>query len=108
DLNLSRSGISMNSGSRRYTVMVTLQAKASNHTKASVVNAALAEVPEQARTLYEKALDLAKTGDSAARAIENLKTAISLYPKFPLALNELGVQYLKLGQANRAVEPLRS
>ncbi|HMH43345.1 MAG TPA: tetratricopeptide repeat protein [Pyrinomonadaceae bacterium] len=107
DLNISRSGISLNSGTRRYTVMVTLQVKASNHTKASVVNATLAEVPPEARASYEKALQLAKSGESA-RAIENLKTALSLYPKFPLALNELGVQYLKIGQANNAVEPLRS
>ncbi len=104
----SRSGVSINPVSRPYTVMITLQPKAStNHTKASVVNAALAEVPENARTLYERALELAKTRDSL-RAIDNLKAALSLYPKFPLALNELGVQYLKLGQANRAVEPLRS
>ena len=106
DLNISRS-VSLNSGTRRYTVMVTLQVKASNHTKASVVNAALAEVPEQARTLYEKALQFGKSGDSE-KAIENLKAAISLFPKFPLALNELGVQYLTVGQAGKAVEPLRS
>ena len=108
DLNMGRSGVSINPVSRRYTVMITLQPKASaNRTKASVVNAALAEVPENARTLYEKALELAKTGDSL-RAIDNLRAALSLYPKFPLALNELGVQYLKLGQANKAVQPLRS
>jgi len=107
DLNLSRSGVSLNSGSRRYTVMVTLQVKALNHAKASVVNAALAEVPEQARALYEKALQFGKSGD-AEKAIGNLKAAISLYPKFPLALNELGVQYLIAGQAGKAVDPLRS
>ncbi len=108
DLNMGRSGVSINPVSRPYTVMITLQPKAStNRTKASVVNAALAEVPENARTLYERALELAKTRDSL-RAIDNLKAALSLYPKFPLALNELGVQYLRLGQANRAVEPLRS
>ena len=107
DLNLSRSGVTLNPGTRRYTVMVTLQVKASNHAKASVVNAALAEVPEQARTLYEKALQLGKSGD-AEKAIENLKAAISLFPKFPLALNELGVQYLTVGQAGKAIEPLRS
>ena len=106
DLNVSRS-VSLNSGTRRYTVMVTLQVKASNHTKASVVSAALAEVPEQARALYEKALQFGKSGDSE-KAIENLKAAISLFPKFPLALNELGVQYLTIGQAGKAVEPLRS
>jgi Flp pilus assembly protein TadD len=108
DLNLARSGVSLNSGSRRYTVMITLRAKAgANRTKASVVNAALSEVPENARTLYEQALELAKTGDSL-KAIDNLRAALSLYPKFPLALNELGVQYLKLGQADKAVEPLKS
>jgi len=107
DLNLSRSGVTLNPGTRRYTVMVTLQAKASNRPKASVVNAALAEVPDDARALYEKALEFSKA-DNSAQAIDNLKAAISLYPKFPLALNELGVQYLKSGQASRAVEPLRS
>src|SRR5262249_34285121 len=109
DLNVARGGVSMNPTSRRYTVMVTLQPKRDpgNSTKASVVNAALAEVPEQARGLYQKALELAKMGDSL-KAIDNLKVAISLYPKFPLALNELGVQYLKLGQAVNAIEPLKS
>ncbi len=107
DLNLSHMGVPMNTSGRRYTVMVTLQPKASNHVKASVINAALAEVPPNARTLYEKALEFSKAGDSS-KAIENLKSAVSLFPKFPLALNELGVQYLKIGQANNAVEPLRS
>ena len=107
DLNLSRSGIPLNSAPRRYTVMVTLQAKGGTRAKASVVNAALTEVPENARTLYEKGLELAQAGDYS-RALDNLKAAISIYPKFPLALNELGVQYLKLGQALKAVEPLKS
>ena len=102
----SRSG-AINPGTRRYTVMVTLQPKPGNHARASVVNAALAEVPEAARTLYEKSLELAKAGDSL-KAIDSLKTAISLYPKFPLALNELGVQYLRIGQASKAVEPLNT
>ena len=106
DLNLSRSGITLNPGTRRYTVMVTLQNKANNHTKASVVNAALAEVTPEARALYEKGLEFAKAGDSV-KAIENLKSALALFPKFPLALNEIGVQYLRLGQPGNAVEPLR-
>ena len=107
DLTLPRSGTPINPGSRAYTVMVTLQLKADNRSKPSVVNAALAEVPTEARDLYEKALQFARAGDSA-KAIENLKSAVALFPKFPLALNELGVQYLKLRQANNAVEPLRS
>lgn len=107
DLTLPRAGVSLNSGARRYTVMITLQPKSASHAKAGVVNAALAEVPEDARTLYEKGLEFAKAGDSL-KAIGSLKSAIVLYPKFPLALNELGVQYLKLGQAGNAVEPLKS
>ena len=108
DLDLSRMGLPSIRTSRRYTVMITLQLKhnAAN-ARTSVVNAALAEVPENARTLYEEGLEQGRAGDSL-KAIDNLKAAISLYPKFPLALNELGVQYLKLGQAHKAVEPLRS
>ena len=107
DLNLSRMGVPANTGTKRYTVMVTLQVKAANHTKASVVNAALAQVPAESRALYEKALELSKAGE-VNKAIDSLKNAVALFPKFPLALNELGVQYLKIGQANRAVDPLRS
>jgi Flp pilus assembly protein TadD len=109
DLNVDRSGMPVNQPPRRYSVMITLQLKpdSGNHTKPSVINAALAEVPDAARDLYQKALDFVRAGD-IAKAIDNLKAAISLYPKFPLALNELGVQYLRLGQASKAVEPLKS
>jgi tetratricopeptide (TPR) repeat protein len=93
--------------SRPYTVMITLQLKSGSRAKAAVLNAALADVPENARKLYEKSLELERTGDTV-QAIDNLRAAVSIYPKFPLALNELGVQYLKLGQAAKAVEPLKA
>jgi hypothetical protein len=38
------------------------------------------------------------------QSCESLKEAVSLYPNFPLALNELGVQYLKLRQVNKAID----
>ena len=101
------SGMSAIPTSRRYTVMINLQPKESNTAKASVINAAMAGVPDKARALYEKALDVSRLGNHA-KAVDLLRTAISLSPKFSLALNELGVQYLRLGQADRAVEPLRS
>lgn len=109
DLDLSRMGLPSVKTQRRYTVMITLQLKrnAVNHPNGSVLNAALSDVPENARTLYEKALEQARAGESD-KAIDNLKAAISLYAKFPLALNELGVQYLKVKQPLKAVEPLRS
>ena len=108
DLDLSRMNLPTIHTPRRYTVMITLQLKHSAaNAKTSVVNAALAAVPENARTLYEKGLELARAGDTE-KAIDNLRSAISLYPQFPLALNELGVQYLKLKQAHKAVDPLKS
>jgi tetratricopeptide (TPR) repeat protein len=108
DLNMSRSGIPTSSASRRYTVMVHLQPKREQgQTKPAVVNATLAAVPENARKLYEKGLDLSRAGDTA-KAIESIKGALSIYPNFPLALNELGVQYLKWGKPEKASEALNS
>lgn len=106
DLNTSRGGMRLPSTSRRYTVMIHLQEKRGVAIKPGVINAALAEVPERARKLFEKGLDQARAGD-AARAAESLKEAVTLYPKFPLALNELGVQYLKLGHTDKAIETLK-
>lgn len=104
DLNLSRMGARVPPTTRRYTVMVHLQLKPKATNKPAVLNAALAVVPEKARQLYERAL---KQTDDPARAAESLKEAVALYPNFPLALNELGVQYLKLQQVNKAVEVLK-
>lgn len=106
DLNLSRMGGRLPTTTRRYTVMVHLQPKDRGRMKASVVNAALAGVPEKARKLYEKGLEQARADDTA-KAADSLKEAVALYPNFPLALNELGVQYLKLREVNKAVEVLK-
>jgi len=107
DLNLSRMGARVPPTTRRYTVMVHLQPKNRAGTgKASVLNAALAGVPEKARKLYELGLEQARA-DDAAKAAQSFKDAVSLYPNFPLALNELGVQYLKLHQINKAVDALK-
>ena len=106
DLNLSRMGVRLPPNPQRQTVMVHLRLKeGSGAGKAGVVNAALAEVPEKARKLYEKGVE--ESRDDAARAAESFKEAVALYPNFPLALNELGVQYLKLRQINKAIDVLR-
>lgn len=106
DVNLSRLGIPTNSVSRKYTLMITLQPKSKERNKPAVLNAGLADVPENARKLYEKALERAQAKD-LVKAIDDLNAAVAIYPKFPLALNELGVQYLRAGRAAEAVEPLR-
>lgn len=107
DPNLSRTGGRVPTPTRRYTVMIHLQLKTAARIRPGVVNAALAEVPEKARKLYERGLEQSRAGD-ALKAADSLKEAVALYPNFPLALNELGVQYLKLGQTGKAVDTLKS
>ncbi|HEY3579929.1 MAG TPA: tetratricopeptide repeat protein [Pyrinomonadaceae bacterium] len=107
DINLSRiSGARVPQTPQRNTVMIHLQLKPGVHTKPGVVNAALAEVPEKARKLFEQGVDEARAGETQ-KAADSLKDAVALYPNFPLALNELGVQYLKLGQTKKAIDTLK-
>ncbi len=40
------------------------------------------------------------------KAIDHLKRAVALHPAFGLALNELGVQYLRKGELDKAAEVL--
>ena len=108
DVNLSPvGGVRMPASPQRTTVMIHLQLKDSAHNKPGVVDAALADVPDKAPKLFDKGMEQARAGD-AATAAESLKEAVTLYPNFPVALNELGVQYLKLGQITKAVEALKN
>jgi tetratricopeptide (TPR) repeat protein len=92
---------------RTFSVMINLQPKPVAANKAAVVNAALSAAPKAAADAYRAALDFAKLGDTK-KAIDELKTALSLYPNFVLALNELGVQYLKIGETSKAIDALRN
>jgi Flp pilus assembly protein TadD len=104
----TRRGSAPPSISRPYTVLIYLQAKRDNKAagKPGVLNAALSNVPASARDLYLSALEAVKLGD-AKKAIEQLRAAVSLFPDFGLAFNELGVQYLRLNETGLAVEALR-
>ena len=64
-------------------------------------NPAFAGVPKPAIDLYNKAADAAHKGDSK-KAVEYLVGAVNLYPQFTLALNDLGLQYMKLGEMDKA------
>lgn len=101
-------GMRMPSAPRTVMVPIYLQLRRVGKTGArpGVINAALASVPKAAADLYVSALEAAGAGDSK-KAVEQLKGAISLYSEFGLALNELGVQYLKLNLADKAAEVLR-
>jgi len=92
---------------RTLTVPVYLRLKPNSPLNSGTVDAMVAGVPKPAVERYNKARELARAGDSKA-AIEELKGAISLYAGFALAYNEMGAQYLKLGQLEQAIEALRS
>jgi Tfp pilus assembly protein PilF len=94
-------------GSRRdeqvYTVQIRLAEKggAGGESRAGVVNAAGAAAPEAARARYEKALEASAAGDHR-RAVKELKAALEIHPPYTLALNELGAEYVMLGQLEDA------
>ncbi|MDT5296584.1 MAG: hypothetical protein QOJ76_3464 [Acidobacteriota bacterium] len=95
---------------RPYTVQVYLQPKTARgepQARPGVLNAALAGVPKQAADLYNKALEAARNGQ-AEKSVVLLKNALTFYPDFQLALSELGVQYMKLKQPDKAGEALRA
>lgn len=62
-----------------------------------------AEVPAEARASYEMGMK-AVADAQADQAIESLKRAIALYPKYQRALNDLGVTYLKLNRLDEAAD----
>jgi tetratricopeptide (TPR) repeat protein len=90
-----------------YTLNIRLNAKEEIKPKPGVLNAELANVPERAVTHFNNATEQAKKNDHQA-AIEELKLAIKEYPTFTLALNELGVQYLKVNQPQNADEAFQA
>ena len=63
-------------------------------------------VPSKARAAYKRAMEAVKN-DQAEGAISNLKQAISLYPEYVRALNDLGVVYLKLDRLDEAAATFR-
>ena len=86
-------------------VSIRLDVKGKSNANPGVLNAEFANVPARARASYDKAIQLAQAGNNKA-AVEQLKQAISEYPEFMLAFNELGVQYLRLGELDKADEAL--
>ena len=86
-------------GSRGRIVQVTIQLKP----KIDAANAAFAGVPKPALEFYQKGAAAAQKGDAKA-AVEFLKSAVAAAPTFAMAVNDLGVQYLKLSQWHNATE----
>lgn len=61
------------------------------------------KVPEPARKEFEKATSLVKDG-KIEEAIPQFKKALAIFPEYLMALNDLGVQYLKLKRFPEAIE----
>ena len=100
----TRSGIG---AEQIYSIQIRLTLKGARDLKPAVINAELAGVPPQALKFYDKALKLGQAGNSKG-AVEQLQRAIAEHPKFGLAFTELGAQYLKLGEMDKAEQALRS
>jgi tetratricopeptide (TPR) repeat protein len=64
------------------------------------------EAPENARKVYEQAVKQLENNKQATRGIDLLKEAIELFPTYFLALERLGVEYVKLQQYEPAREVL--
>jgi tetratricopeptide (TPR) repeat protein len=95
------------SSGRTYSLQIQLRLKTARVIRSGIINAALANVPQPAAELYEKALESLRAGDSQ-KALDQLQRAVALYPQFTLALNEIGVIYQGLGQLDKAVAALRA
>ncbi|MGE0129593.1 MAG: tetratricopeptide repeat protein [Blastocatellales bacterium] len=62
------------------------------------------DVPENARKTYERAVKQLEDSKEASQGIASLKEAINFFPTYFLALERLGVEYVKLQQ----YEPARA
>ena len=72
----------------------------------AVLNVIDVNVPNDARTSYDQAMEALNRKDTQI-AIDNLKKALTLYPKYVRAMNDLGVVYLQSGRLNEAVATFR-
>src|SRR5262249_33657716 len=92
---------------RTNQVQIQLRAKPSAISKPTVVDAALAGVPKAALELYQQGMQLA-AANKGREAIEKLRNAVSLYPRFIQALNEMSVVYINLGELQPAADSLQA
>jgi hypothetical protein len=81
----------------------TIQVNAQLRPRADSSNPAFAGVPKEALSLYQKGTEAAQKGNAKA-AVEFLSKAVTISPTFTQGLTELGVQYLKLNQMDKAAE----
>lgn len=87
-------------------LLINLKAKAEAvRSGASVISVTEMDqqVPDEARKEFEKGAELSAKG-KIQDAIDRFRRAISIFPNYLMARNNLGVQYLKLGKWNEAAD----
>lgn len=99
DFENAREPVSITLGSTGRIVQVVIQLRP----KVDASNPAFAGVPKSALDFYQKGAAAAQKGD-AKGAVQFLTQAVSAYPSFAPALSDLGAQYLKLFQWDKAAE----
>lgn len=90
-----------------YTLNLRLAAKQGTAARNEVINAELAGVPKAAFEPYNKAIELIKAGDRKG-AVEQFSLAVAEHPDFMLAYNEMGVQYTRLQDLEKAAGAFRA
>src|ERR1043165_6098317 len=100
DYDDARETVFFEGGRRNVLVPVPLRVKGS-------ATAAFAGIPKSAVDLYKKAQESSQKGDYK-KAAELLNSALAQAPNFALAMSDLGMQYMKLNQMDKAVETYTS
>jgi Flp pilus assembly protein TadD len=99
DYESTREPVSIDPIGRGRIVQVTIQLRP----KADASNPAFAGVPQTALDFYQKGVSAAQKGN-AKGAVEFLGKAVAAYPNFAMALSDLGGQYMRLLQWDKAAE----
>ncbi len=104
----NRLEIALPANARPNTFFVNLQLRYRPNLKPKlqVIDANLAGVPSKALQYYEKAKAALAEGENK-NAVNALLLAVSEYSEFTIARTELGIQYQKLGELEKAEEHLR-
>jgi tetratricopeptide (TPR) repeat protein len=85
------------------TLQITLQPAVTPAKPVGTVAVTSLVIPPEALKLYTEALQSSQAGDRK-KAIEQLDAALKIYPEYIAALNEKGVQYMRLKNMDKAAE----
>jgi len=89
------------------TIYVSVKKEASAEIGSGSLSVADLNVPSAAKKEFDKGTDSMER-KNWTEAQDHLSRAISIYPKYALAHNNLGMTYLKLGQGAAAVESFQN